>query len=123
MTLKTPTRTVRRAAGYAAGLGALWLVVAVSRPETTFHLAPLLVAGVPAPALGIDTPHPDAPALLKISVAGIALALAVTGILASFDSLRGPSLLPFGGAVVESVILAFVGGTLGLVIALIRIRA
>lgn len=108
---------VRRAAGYAVGLGAVWAVAAALRPETTYHLAPLLVAATLPFVLVAEQPSLGLRGTLAGAAGGTAVAFIATAALGFADLLRGPSLLPFGGAVVESVIFSVVGGVLGLVAA------
>ena len=99
---------------YGLGLAALWVVVALISSTTTYHLAPLIVAGTPAIVDSLERGRPMAQ-LGLLTAAGLALALAATGILSVSGNLDGPSLLPTGGAVVDSVLFAFTGGLLGLI--------
>jgi hypothetical protein len=101
---------------YGLGLAALWVVVALISSTTTYHLAPLIVAGTPAIVDSLEGGSSMARlGLLTAAGLALALALAVTGILSLSGNLDGPSLLPTGGAVVESVLFAFTGGLLGLI--------
>ncbi len=111
---------MRRGFGYAAALGVVWLVAAGLRPATTYHLAPILVAATPPLVLLAGEFGLDARAVITTATAGVALALGLTIFLTVTDWLRGPSLLPFGSAVTESIVFAFVGGTTGFAIAFLR---
>ena len=111
---------MRRGFGYAAALGVVWLVAAGLRPATTYHLAPLLVALTPPLVLLSGESGFDVRGVVTTATAGVALALGLTLFLTVIDWLRGPSLLPFGAGVAESVVFAFVGGTTGFVIAFLR---
>lgn len=105
---------------YGLGLATLWVVMALISSTTTYHLAPLIVAAAPAIVDSLDRSSSMA-RLGLLAAMGLALALAVTGILAVSGHLEGPSLLPTGGAVFESVVFAFTGGLAGLIgAALIR---
>lgn len=85
-----------------AGFAALWVVVAALTPNVTFHLAPVIVAAAPA----ITSP-PDSRIIAGLTGFGLATAVAV-GLDAS-GLLGGPSLLPYGGALLESILAAAVG--------------
>lgn len=106
--------TLRRAYGYAGALAVIWLVAASLRPSTTYHLAPLLVAAAVPFVVAADARAPTARRLIGAAAGGGTLALVVTGVLTVAGRLEGPSLLPFGGAVTESVVFALVGAAVGL---------
>lgn len=110
----------RRAAVYAVGLSAIWVVAAGLSPTTTYHLAPLLVAGILPLVYGFENAEANTRRLVTAAAAGGAVALIVTGFLALSDWLRGPSLLPFGGAVAESVVFALAGTAVGAVVGVAR---
>ena len=111
---------VRRALGFSLFLGAIWVVAAGVRPATTYHLAPLLVAATLPFTLASDESDLDVKGLVTGAVAGTVLALLLTAVLTITDWLQGPSLLPIGGAVAESITFALFGGVAGLFIALFR---
>lgn len=94
----------------------LWVALAVARPSTTFHLAPLIVAGWPA--IGEREPKlAAATAVVGFMVAGAAaLVLSITGML------QGPSLLPWGGPALESMVAAGVGASVGVLPSLFRLE-
>ena len=99
---------IRRALLLAALLAALWTVLAIVRDGVTYHLAPLIVAAVPA----IGTVGEKAPGRRvagRLAGVGLAGALGITILLGALGRLEGPSLLPFGGAATEAVLF----GTLG----------
>lgn len=91
----------------AVGFTVLWVVVAVSRPGTTFHLAPVVVAAAPPFLASRNRLAAAAGGMAFVTV--VALGMGVAGTLA------GPSLLPWGGAVVETVVFGAVGAIVGLV--------
>jgi hypothetical protein len=97
----------------AAFLAAVWLVAAAVRPTSTYHLAPLLVAGS-IPAIAAVRSWAG---LANATTLGAALAVGVSLAIGVFDLLRGPTLLPYGGALAESLTFAVVGALGGAVIA------
>jgi len=106
---------------YGLGLAVLWAVLAGISPTTTYHLAPLIVASAPAIVDSLQGNRSMVRFVLNAAV-GLAMALTVTGILSASGVLDGPSLLPTGGAVMESVVFAVAGGVVGLVGALLISR-
>ena len=97
---------------YAAGFTALWTVLAWINPTTTYHLAPLLVPLIPwgiARSEGAALPS-------AATVAATALAIGAGLVLAAADRLQGPSLLPVGGALTETLVFALLAGVSGLVL-------
>ena len=102
---------------YAVALAVLWAVLAWNSPSTTYHLAPLLVAGVAPAALLLDDGRSPWQTALVAGVAGVSLALITTAGLSLGERLIGPSLLPSGGAVVEAVVFASLGAAVGVVAA------
>jgi hypothetical protein len=112
---------VRRAASISIGLAVLWIVVAFLRSGSTFHLAPILVAAA-FPIMYAFDPEDRISArdLLPPTVAGLAIALVTTLILAVAGEMTGPSLLPFGGAATEAVVFSLAGAIGGFGIGLLR---
>ncbi len=113
---------LRRAVTYGAFLAAIWAAAAVLRPATTYHLAPLLIAATLPVAVRFDNPDVRLRTVGTMAALGAVLALLVTALLVVADWLRGPSLLPFGGAVAESVVFAFVGAVGGFALSLLGAR-
>jgi hypothetical protein len=112
-----------RATAWGVGFAALWLAVAALRPDSTFHLAPLLVAGVPPLTMAFDDSSGATSRSVTVAAAiGVGLALLATVILAVVGRLDGAALEPFGNAVAESVVAAIVGGAAGWIIGLVRVR-
>jgi hypothetical protein len=91
------------------GFALLWAVLGLALEDVTFHLGPLIVAAA--------APLPSRHRRVAWAGVGLALATSVATLLAAAGALTGPSLLPFGGALLESVVLAIVGAGLGLVLA------
>lgn len=86
----------------------IWVVIAANRPTTTFHLAPLIVAAWPA--FG----ERDLNKALPMALLGGLIATATTSLLVIAGWLNGPSLLPWGGAALESVVATAAGAVIGL---------
>ena len=111
----------RRAVSISLGLSVLWVVVALVRSGTTFHLAPILVAAALPVAVAYDTRDQTSTRdLVLATVAGLAVALVATLILTLADEMTGPSLLPSGGAITEAVVFSLIGALGGFVIATLR---
>ena len=111
----------RRAVSISLGLALLWVVVALLRSGTTFHLAPILVAAAVPVTVAYDTrDQTSMQDLVVAAVIGLALALLATLILTLADEMTGPSLLPSGGAVMEAVVFSLIGAIGGFVIAMLR---
>ncbi len=109
------SRAAQKAGLFTLGLAALWILVAWARPATTFHLAPLFVAGLlPYGYATIAKARPPRRFTAVLATAATIAALGTTGILAAADKLQGPSLLPAGGAVLEAVVFSLAGAALGL---------
>jgi uncharacterized membrane protein YfcA len=104
---------VRRALGYSLGLVLLWVILAVSRPTITFHLAPVFVA-VSFPGVYRWQGGESRRVAWWLVLVGAAVGLISTALLAGGGYLDGPSLLPVGGAALESL----VGVTVGTVLAM-----
>jgi len=102
---------------YGVVLAAIW-VAAVWLNETTLHFAPLLVAALVPLGVALAAEPPSFPRRL----AGAAVALAATAVLALSGHLDGPSLLPSGGAVAEAVAFSLAGAVIGLVLGMARRR-
>jgi hypothetical protein len=105
---------VRSAAAAAVGLALVWIIAAAVRPTSTYHLAPILVAGV-VPILA-RRPERSAAFLATSAAAGAVVASAAALALTGFDLLRGPTLLPYGGAFAEALTFALVGAVGGLIV-------
>lgn len=90
----------------SAGFAALWALLAVSSPTTTFHVAPAVVAGV-------GTLRPPGRERRRATAATVALAAVTIAALDAAGALAGPSLLPVGGPVLEAVVVAIAGVVVG----------
>ena len=114
---------LRRHVGGFVALGAavMWLVLALDRPASTFHFAPIIVAGA-WPVLartGAEHSLETRAAALRAG-AGLALAVMVTSVLAVTDSLQGPSLWNEDSAGLEAVLFAVGGAVAGMGFAVVR---
>lgn len=95
-----------RSIALGVGLAGLWVVLGFWRPETTYHLAPLLVGAVP---VGFAAGTVDRASSFRLGAFGLGLALAASLVLAAIPGFDGPTIGPFGSAGQETVVLAFVG--------------
>ena len=108
-----------RAPPVAAGRGSaifalLWGLLAVRMPTTTYHLAPLLVAGA-TPMTGrrlFGVPVRSRVALVWARL-GLLVALAATEVLAYRGLLAGPDFTGGDATLAESVLLVVLGAALG----------
>lgn len=107
---------------YSIGLAVLWIVLALANDGTTYHFASLLVAIAVPGGLALSDEGTTRQTALMATAVGFSLALGVTAALAVADALTGPSLLPFGGAVTESVLFAVSGAAVGVALGSTRIR-
>ncbi|GAA2502644.1 glutaredoxin domain-containing protein [Terrabacter carboxydivorans] len=102
---------VGRGIAWTLGMALLWLGLALWRPTTTWHLAPVLVAGA-LPWFVISNlssvRRKTRAVLLAAAAGGIAAALAAT-VMSGLDLLRGPTLRHPDGAALEALQLS--GGT------------
>jgi len=114
--LVTRDRISTKAIGYSLGFALLWGVMAVARPGTTFHLAPFLVA-LAVPFVYRIQGGTIRSTGIRLVVVGMGLAAVAAAVLAVVGLLQGPSLLPFGGALVESLVAAAAGGVVGIILA------
>ncbi|MGH3437991.1 MAG: hypothetical protein ACRDRN_16190 [Sciscionella sp.] len=95
-------------------LAAVWLLLALKDPSTTYHLAPLLVA-VAWPLTRRWRTRSALPARSALGAAtgGAAVALGTTALLASQHALTGPTLSGSGDALIETLIAIVVGAAIG----------
>jgi hypothetical protein len=113
-TIPIPRRPIQRGLSYSAGLAVVWLIAAAFRPEVTYHLAPMLVAGALPVAMALDRDAaPGMRALALAAGAGFLLAAIVALLLAAVGWLEGPTLGPFTSALAESIAGAALGAAAG----------
>ena len=105
MTARNRINQVPAALGIAAGLAAIWTIAAIARPGATFHLAPILIALAPLLATARESGSSSV-----VAGAAALIALGTSMALAMADLMRGPGLLPFGGAPTEAVVFAAAAG-------------
>jgi uncharacterized protein (DUF427 family) len=106
-------------------LGALvWVLLAWWRPETTWHLAPALVAAAGPWVLGQDTRRGDraaVPWLVVAAVGGVVVSVLVTWGLSAAGLLVGPTVWGFAGPALEHVVLGGTAGLLALLLGVARV--
>ncbi len=124
MTLHVQTRPdIRRALVWGALLAGLWVVVALVRPTSTFHLAPLLIAGAPPVLFGLDnSDRPDRGSVLRVGVASFAMALAASAVVAAIGAMQGPAFEVFLSPLIEAVAFSVFGSVAGVGFSSIRTR-
>jgi O-antigen ligase len=83
----------------------LWAMLAIATTDITFHLAPAIVAGSAA----LVSRHRRR----FWAGFGFGLAALITAALSTTGHLDGPSLLPVGGATLESIVVAAGGSVFG----------
>lgn len=102
--------TARRKALATAGfLATVWVVAAAAQPTSTYHLAPLLLAG----SIPVVTGASGLPERATHAVLGAGLAATVSVALAALGWMLGPTLLPYGGPLAEALTFAAVGSVAG----------
>ncbi len=105
---------VRRALQWGVPLAGLWLIVALARPETTFHLAPFLIAAAPPILLVLDDRTlVDRPDMVRVALGALAIAAVATIAVSAVGAMQGPAFEAFGTPVVEAVVFALFGGVVG----------
>jgi hypothetical protein len=122
MITTTARSGVLRATAWSLGFAVLWAIVALARPDSTFHLAPLLVAGVAPVVVAFDSTAQATKRTVSITAAlSLSLALVAILILSAAGRLDGGVLEPFSDPVVESIAGALAGGLLGWLIGMWRV--
>jgi hypothetical protein len=118
----TPLTVGRLSRGlrYSGALAVVWLIAAAPRPDVTYHLAPMLVAGaLPVVTVFDGTTVPGNKLLVFAAGVGFLVAVATTGVLTATGWLQGPPLGPFDNAVGESVAGAGFGAVAGFTVAVL----
>ncbi len=116
-------RPLRSGAGWTAAVALCWVLLAVWLPTTTWHLAPVLLAGAWPWVTGQDLRagrRSAIPSLLWSGAAGFAVSSLVALSLSRFDLLRGPTALGFSSATTEALTLAGTAAVLLVLLGLLR---
>ena len=104
-------------------LAVLWVAVAVLRPATTFHLAPLLVAVTPPVLLVLDEgASADRDSVLRIGAISAALSLGTALPLLAIGAMEGPVFEVFPSPLVEAIAFTAIGGFGGIGFGWLRTR-
>jgi hypothetical protein len=108
---------------YVSGaFGAIWVLMAWSRPENSYFMFPILVAAaVPVSYRLIAGRALPIGIAMGASIAGILNVFLLAAMLAIAGKLDGPTMLPVGGSVVDAVLLGLIGGAAGALIASIDV--
>jgi len=108
MTTKTiDTHTERQTYLLTAGIAVVWIVAALLRSETTFHLGPIILPLVPL----IVAPRAER---VKAIVVALAMGAGVIALLSPTGNLSGPSFEPFPSALAESMVTLAASGIFAL---------
>lgn len=105
-------RHARAAAGSAA-VAVVWVVLAVSRPHMTFHIAPFFVAAIWPWRLRNGTIRVGPVDARVGAFASASFAVGVGSLLLTIDALRGPTLWGGTHAIVEVIPAAIAGAVVG----------
>ncbi len=110
---------------YVSGaFGAVWVLMAWNRPENSYYLFPVLVAAaVPVSYRLVAGRALPVSFAVGASIAGLFNVFLLAGMLAIAGKLDGPTLLPAGGAVVDSIVLGLAGAVVGGLLAVIEVGA
>ena len=105
------TNELRSGMSMATLLALVWAVAAAIRPTATFHLAPILIAGIGPVVLR----RAELPSRVSAALAGAVLAVLTALVLAALGFLDGPTLLPYGGALAEAMTFVVIGAIGGVI--------
>lgn len=120
---REPGMSARGGAAWTIAVGLLWVALVVWRPTTTWHLAPMLMAGSWPWLLAQARPTRESGGRARVLIAGIAgygAAGLTTLALSHGGLLRGPTLPGFTSAPAEALILAGAAAVLAVLIGLLR---
>ena len=109
---------------YVSGVfGAIWVLVAWSRPENSYFMFPILIAAsVPASYRLIAGRALPIGMAVGASIAGLFNVFLLAAMLAIGGKLDGPTMLPAGGAVVDAIALGGVGAVAGAFLSSLNFR-
>ncbi len=114
---------MRGALAWGGFLSVLWIGVAVLRPGTTFHLAPLLVAAAPPLLLTLNERITvDARTVTVVGASSAAMAIGTALVVAGVGAMEGPAYGPFPTPMIEALVLTAVGAVVGIGIGRFRSR-
>lgn len=124
MTTQTIAVTdTRRALMWGAMFAVLWVVVAILRPATTFHLAPFVIAAAPPVLFVLDEgTSTDRGSVLRIGAISAALSIGTALLLLAVGAMGGPVFEAFPSPLVEALALTAVGAVVGIGIGWWRTR-
>lgn len=114
---------LRRALVWSVALAALWVVVALIRPTSTFHLAPFLIAAAPLVLFMLDgNKRADWAVVLRLAAIGITLALTAMFVVSILGAMQGPSFEGFSDPLAEAAVFTVAGAAVGVGFAWWRTR-
>jgi uncharacterized protein (DUF427 family)/glutaredoxin len=117
--------SLRAGAGWTAVVALAWVLLALWRPTTNWHLAPVLLAAAWPWVTGQDLGGGERRAAVRLvlsGAAGFVASVVVTLGLARADLLRGPTVLGFATPVVEALVLGGVAAALAVAAGVPRMR-
>jgi glutaredoxin len=120
---ETAAAGARAAAGSTLVVTALWILLAVWRPATTWHLGPVLAAAAAPWLIGQDVRTGNRRAVPRLAVAsgaGLLLAATATGALEAVGPRSNPTVLGFPTPWTEALALAGAGAALAALPGLLR---
>jgi uncharacterized protein (DUF427 family)/glutaredoxin len=116
--------TLGSGAGWTVAVALGWVLLALWRPTTTWHLAPVLLAAAWPWVTGQDLRTGDRAAGVRLGwagAAGFAVSASVTLGLSAAGLLRGPTVLGFPGATGEALAAGAAAAVLMVLVGLLRV--
>ncbi len=120
----TGPRSPGSGAGWTAAVALGWVLLALWRPTTTWHLAPVMLAAAWPWVTGQDLRAGDRAAGVRLGWAGAAgfgVSVVVTLGLSVADLLRGPTVLGFPSATSEALVAGGAAAVLVVLVGLLRV--
>lgn len=104
---------------YVSGaFGAIWVFIAWSNPDNSYLMfPPLIAASVPVSYRLIAGRALPLGIAIGAAIAGLLNVFLLAALLAIAGKLHGPTMLPAGGTVVDTLVLGAVGATAGIFLA------
>ena len=98
----------------SAIFGVAWVLAAWVRPEVNYVLFPVLIAGAVPVAYRLTVGRAISSGFASAAaIAGIINTVVLAAFLAITERLEGPTMLDFGGPVLDAAIWAVIGGAFG----------
>jgi hypothetical protein len=106
----------------SGAFGAIWVFAAWARPENSYFMFPFFVAAA-VPVSYRLAARRALPVGIAVgsSIAGLFNVFLIAALLAIGGKLEGPTILPFGGSVVEAIVVGFLGALVGIFLATVDV--